>query len=65
MVEKPLKAARSLVQKRHQAPTHLGPIPYHLIPHGFDGAIALLLGALLFSTTLRPRYFAGADRCRP
>ncbi len=35
---------------------HLNPIRWKLIPHGIGGAIALILGALLFSTTLRQRH---------
>lgn len=35
---------------------HLNPIRWKLIPHGIGGTIALILGALQFSTTLRQRY---------
>lgn len=35
---------------------HYDPIRWQLIPHGLGGTIALLLGALQFSTRLRSRY---------
>jgi uncharacterized membrane protein len=35
---------------------HLNPIRWHLIPHGIGGAVALILGASQFSTTLRQHY---------
>jgi uncharacterized membrane protein len=35
---------------------HFNPVRWHLVPHGIGGAIALTLGALQFSTTLRRRY---------
>ena len=35
---------------------HLGPIRWQLMPHGIGGAIALILGALQFSGTLRKRH---------
>jgi len=34
----------------------LGPVRWHLVPHGLGGAIALGLGALQFSSRLRRRY---------
>jgi uncharacterized membrane protein len=41
-----------------QAPewAHYNPIRWQLIPHGLGGTIALLLGAMQFSTRLRDRY---------
>jgi hypothetical protein len=35
---------------------HLNPIRWHLISHGIGGAIALILGALQFSHTIRRRH---------
>ncbi len=35
---------------------HIDPIRWHLIPHGLGGALALLLGAVQFSTRLRGGY---------
>jgi hypothetical protein len=41
-----------------QAPEweHYGPIRWQLLPHGLGGTVALLLGALQFSTRIRRRY---------
>jgi uncharacterized membrane protein len=41
-----------------QAPEweHLGPILWHLLPHGVGGTLALGLGALQFSTRVRQRH---------
>ena len=41
-----------------QAPewAHFNPIRWHLLPHGLGGAVALVLGAMQFSTRLRRRY---------
>jgi uncharacterized membrane protein len=41
-----------------QAPewAHYNPIRWHLIPHGVGGTLALVLGALQFSTRLRRHY---------
>jgi len=36
--------------------THFNSVRWHLVPHGVGGAIALSVGALQFSTTLRTRY---------
>jgi len=35
---------------------HFNPIRWHLVPHGLGGTIALVFGAMQFSTRLRERY---------
>jgi hypothetical protein len=35
---------------------HFNPIRWHLVPYGLGGTIALVLGAMQFSTRLRERY---------
>lgn len=36
--------------------SHYNPVKWQLLPHGLGGAVALLLGALQFSTRVRRRY---------
>ena len=47
---------RFILDARSPAWTFFNPIRWQLIPHGVGGAIALILGALQFSTRLRSRH---------